>query len=136
MVFGDFNQILGQSEKSGGNPMTYTQVQGFQEALQINELLNLGFVGHAFAWTNGQANDSNIQERLDRAVATIDWKEAFPKAVVQHLQRYKSDHCPILVDILGESMKKHRKPHIYRFEEVWLQNLECEKVIENIWQEN
>ncbi|RYR34855.1 hypothetical protein Ahy_A10g049901 [Arachis hypogaea] len=45
--------------------------------------------GYANTWSNNQVGEANIQERLDRAVATIDWKEAFPKAVVKHLQRYR-----------------------------------------------
>ena len=47
--------------------------------MQVNKQLDLGFVEHAFTWTNGQAGDNNIQERLDRDIATIDWKEAFQK---------------------------------------------------------
>lgn len=102
MVFGDFNQVLGQVEKNGGNPITYSQVQGFQEAIQTNKLLDLGFAGHDFTWTNGQAGESNIQKRLDKALATINWKDVFPKAVIHHLRYYKSNHCPLLVDILRE----------------------------------
>ena len=129
MVFGDFNQVLGQAEKRGGILVTYSQIQRFQEAVQENELPDLGFMKHEFTWTKNQAGDNSIQERLDRALATIDWKDAFPKAVVHHFQRYRSDHCPIMVNILGEKKSRRKKPHIYKFEEMWLQDNECKNVV-------
>ncbi|RYR35200.1 hypothetical protein Ahy_A10g050333 [Arachis hypogaea] len=82
MIFGDFNQIMGQHEKQGENLVTFSQVEGFREAIQTNDLLDLGFVGHSFTWTNGKGGESNIQERLDRAMATLAWKESYPKTVV------------------------------------------------------
>ncbi|XLR25102.1 hypothetical protein S83_053002 [Arachis hypogaea] len=134
LVFGDFNQILEQKEKTGGLPVTYSQMKGFQEVLQMNQLLDLGFVGHSFTWTNNQPGEMNIQERLDRAVATIDWKEAFPETIVRHLQRYRSDHCPLLIDVTGQENKRRRnRPNIFRFEEMWLQNQECKEVICKSW---
>ncbi|XP_057760091.1 uncharacterized protein LOC130980424 [Arachis stenosperma] len=128
LVFGDFNQILEQKEKTGGLSVSYSQMKGFQEVLQMNQLLDLGFVGHSFTWTNNRPGEMNIQERLDRAIATIDWKEAFPETIVRHLQRYKSDHCPLLIDVTGQENKRRRKrPNIFRFEEMWLQNQECKE---------
>ncbi|XP_072073883.1 uncharacterized protein [Arachis hypogaea] len=118
MVFGDFNQVLEQKEKKGGLPVTFTQIRGFQEALQLNQLLDLGFVGHSFTWKNNQPSDFNVQERLDRVVATIDWQEAFSEAVVQHLQRYRSDHCPILVDVAETKVRRRKRPHLFRFKEM------------------
>ncbi|RYR36723.1 hypothetical protein Ahy_A09g041676 [Arachis hypogaea] len=103
-----------------------------QEVLQINQLLDLEFVGHYFTWTNNQPGDMNIQERLDRAVATIDWKEDFLETIVRHLQRYRSDHCPLLIDVTGQENKRMRKrPNIFKFEKMWLQNQECKETITN-----
>ncbi|KAL1293347.1 hypothetical protein AAHE18_19G066400 [Arachis hypogaea] len=122
MIFGDFNQVMGQHEKQGRNSV-----------IQTNELLDLGFVGHSFAWTNGQVREDNIQERLDRAMETMEWKEAYPKTMVQHLNRYKSYHSPILVDMMGEQRRRRKAPHRFRFEECWLGNEECEKVVKEAW---
>nr|POE57347.1 hypothetical protein CFP56_23345 [Quercus suber] len=38
-----------------------------------------------------------VWERLDRAVATIDWLTAFPASKVVHLECGTSDHKPILI---------------------------------------
>ncbi|XP_016206020.1 uncharacterized protein LOC107646345 [Arachis ipaensis] len=109
-------------------------MKSFQEALQMNQLLDLEFVGYPFTWANKQPGDMNIQERLNRAIAIIDWKEAFPETIVKHLQRYRSDHCPLLIDVTGQENKRMRKrPNIFKFEEMWLQNQECKEVISKSW---
>ncbi|XP_057760299.1 uncharacterized protein LOC130980656 [Arachis stenosperma] len=133
LVFGDFNQVLEKKDKQGGLPVTFSQIRGFKEALQTSELLDLGFVGHAFTWSNNQGGEQNVQERLDRAVANISWKEAFPRAVVQHLQRYRSDHSPIFIDMMGETERKNNRSHRFKFEEVWLEKEECEEIVKKTW---
>lgn len=54
-------------------------------------------MGHRFIWMNKQAGVNNIQERLDRGMATKIWIERFPEAEVVHLTRVLSNHCPILI---------------------------------------
>ncbi|RYR40348.1 hypothetical protein Ahy_A09g046088 [Arachis hypogaea] len=71
--------------------------------------------------------EANIQERLHRAVAIINWKEAFLEGVVKHFQRYRSEHCPILNDVHGESLKRKR-PYIFRFEECSLETLNAKRL--------
>ncbi|RYQ83143.1 hypothetical protein Ahy_B10g101764 [Arachis hypogaea] len=74
-----------------------------------------------------QVGEANIQERLDRAVAIINWKEAFLERVVKYFQRYRSDHCPILINVHGESLKRKR-PYIFRFEECGLETLNAKRL--------
>lgn len=40
---------------------------------------------------------ANIQERLDRSLARSDWRIAFNKAEVVHLNAINSDHVPIML---------------------------------------
>ncbi|RYR74895.1 hypothetical protein Ahy_A02g009608 [Arachis hypogaea] len=77
--------------------------------------------------------ENTTEERLDRATANISWKEAFPRAVVQHLQRYRSDHSPILIDMVGDSTFKKKRVKKFRFEEVWLEKEECEEIVKRSW---
>lgn len=41
----------------------------FRECLYRRDLQDLGFGGFEFTWSNKQAGNENIQERLDRVVA-------------------------------------------------------------------
>ena len=54
-------------------------MQQFWVALLHYGLVDLGFKGNLFTWTNGHTEDDFVQERLDRAYATIDWRDKFPQ---------------------------------------------------------
>ncbi|RYR26363.1 hypothetical protein Ahy_B02g060603 [Arachis hypogaea] len=101
--------------------------------MPISKMLpeHLGSGGYAYTWSNNQVGEANIQERLDRAVAIINWKKAFLEEVVKHFQRYRSDHCPILIDVHGESLNLKR-PYIFRFEECGLETLNAKRLSKEV----
>ncbi|XP_057745491.1 uncharacterized protein LOC130963384 [Arachis stenosperma] len=68
-------------------------------------------------------------------MANLGWKETFPETMIQHLIRYKSDHCPILLDLYGESKRRKNSQHRFRFEELWLINEDCDRIVEEAWNE-
>lgn len=88
---------MDQSEKKGGRPVTYAQMQPFLNLMDQMGYIDLGFRGDPFTWTNNQQGQDNIQERLDRAIANQYWRTANPHAGVTHLPRIASDHAPILL---------------------------------------
>lgn len=61
-------------------------------------LHDLGFEGHNFTWSNKQSCAGNIQERLDRGVATTSWSDQFRFAKVSHLTRVLFDHCALWIE--------------------------------------
>ncbi|MQL69412.1 hypothetical protein Taro_001704 [Colocasia esculenta] len=78
-----------------------------------------------------QEGNRRISERLDRAFATTTWRGNFPNALVTHLTRAGSDHCPLLLDTNGDPGK--RGPTPFRFEDFWLQREDCLEVIKEAW---
>ena len=66
---------------------------------EINDV-DLGFSGRKFTWENTQQN-SLIKERLDRAIASVNWIHSNPQASVEHLPLEESDHCPTLIRTQG-----------------------------------
>ena len=44
-----------------------------------------------------------------------------------------SDHLPILVETGGPTIHHRRKAKLYRFEEKWLADPECEEVVQQLW---
>ena len=72
LCFGDFNEILQSKEKYGRLPKPLAPMQQFRANLLHCGLVDLGFKGNLFTWTNGCIEDDFMQERLDRACATID----------------------------------------------------------------
>lgn len=77
--------------------VTYSQTQPFLTMMDQMGFIDLGFRGDPFIWSNNQQGQNNILERLDRAIATSQWRTTNPHAVVTHLPRIVSDHAPILL---------------------------------------
>ncbi|KAA3486448.1 reverse transcriptase [Gossypium australe] len=100
VVLGDFNEIAISFEKKGGR-RSERQMLAFRKVLEDCNLNDLGFRGRWFTWERGKFSSTNIRERLDRGVATLNWLELFPSFQVDHLTHSFSDHCPILLDTVG-----------------------------------
>jgi exonuclease III len=64
---------------------------------------DLGFIGQPWTFDNRQADSRNVKVRLDRAVATPSWSNWFPNALVRHIASSRSDHCPIVFELAGNS---------------------------------
>ncbi|XP_073121297.1 uncharacterized protein [Henckelia pumila] len=96
-------------------------------------LQDLHAIGDFFTWVNRRSRQDLIFERLDRFVASLDWRLLFPAARVYTLDFFHADHIPILID-LGYSSHQVlcRKPG-FRFEYHWADDQECSKVVEGGW---
>ncbi|KAA3489992.1 reverse transcriptase [Gossypium australe] len=73
VVLGDFNEITSSFEKKGGRLRSERKMNEFRTTLEGCNLNGLGFVGRWFTWERGRFLASNIWERLDRGVATLNW---------------------------------------------------------------
>ena len=72
MLLGDFNEIVALEEKYGCEDRSLRQMAGFQEALTDCSLMDLGFLGSEFTWTNNCEDEALFRVRLDRGVVTLD----------------------------------------------------------------
>ena len=72
----------------------------------------------------------SIWERLDHALATNDWLLRFVGTKVQHLTADSSNHCPLWINTVG--LDFHNAPKLFRFEEMWLSDQGCTKIVEAI----
>jgi len=59
----------------------------------------MGFSGYPYTWRNGRQGGAFVEKRLDRVVATMEWREIFPRTKVSHLLVAYSDHDPIIMDM-------------------------------------
>ena len=130
---GDFNEILTMEEKQGGLLRPLRPMQEFREALLQCGLVDLGFQGNIFTWSNGREGEGFVQERLDRACGTIEWRALFPHVKVNHLQVTYSDHVPILISTHPPIGHMRRKRHLRRWEEKWSTHPDCEGLIREVW---
>lgn len=130
IVIGDFNMILDQADKNGGRLVSTSSTGGLRKFIDDNGLIDLGFKGYAYTWTNRRMGNTNIQERLDRGFANSPWRILFPEATVTHLSALQSDHRPIL---LHTSPPSTSKPKPFRFEAMWVDHPDSAHLISNAW---
>ncbi|KAA3488752.1 reverse transcriptase [Gossypium australe] len=112
-------------------------MKDFRIALEDCKLDDLGFRGRWFTWERGRQRSTNIRERLDRGVATLNWVELFSYYQVEHLSHSFSDHCPVLLDTLGGERNVHgNKKHEFWFEAKWCLDSTFEDLVKNWWVES
>jgi len=69
----------------------------FNDSISSANLMDAGFLGSQFTWSNNQEGQSCIRARLDRCFINSGWLAQFPHTVIQHLSRALSDHAPLLI---------------------------------------
>lgn len=105
---GDFNEIVHLSEKLSGSSREYSSANSFAEVIDQCSLMDLGYEGPQFPWTNKQHPPNTIQERLDRFLANSEWKTLFNNAEVTNQDFYGSDHRTINLE-LHHVQQQHMK---------------------------
>ena len=112
LVLGDFNVIT--DEKEGGRMKSAESINGFNSFINKGNLMDLGFVGYEFTWSNRSYDGNLVKERIDRTLTSVDWCANYPKARLLHLEDNGSDHCPILLKSNPPSQRKKRR---FKFQE-------------------
>lgn len=132
LLVGDFNEILWGNEKLGGPMRCQRQMDGFRSVVDDLGLSDLGFVGSCFTW-RGVRGGEVIKVCLDRGLATQGWCDIFSFSKVCHLPPNKSDHVPVLVKVREACPHRKRKKKCFRFEEMWLREEDCGRVVKQSW---
>ncbi|PNX92710.1 ribonuclease H [Trifolium pratense] len=131
---GDLNDILDSQEKQGGNIRSQGQLALGRHTVAECHLNDLGFEGYPFTWTNGREEDENIQSRLDRALGNEGFINRFSPIKVCHLPRFGSDHAAVLICLeLPTVWNKRRRQRLFKFEESWTKERQCEELIRRNW---
>ena len=96
-IVDDFNDVLDDSEKRGGNRVSMTRASAYRNCMSFCNMIDLGFSRPTFTWTNCKDIGGLTQTRIDRCWANPSWTLAFSEANVTHLPHISSDHCPLLL---------------------------------------
>lgn len=130
LIIGDFNEISQPSEKFGEGPPSEQKMKIFNTFLNSCNLLDLGFIGTPFTWTNGRLGNQIVRTCIDRAHANFQWLSLFLDSKVFHLPRPRSNHCPILLKTLTFT-HKGQKP--FCFESMWMNHPDFKNIVANCW---
>uniref|UniRef100_A0A7N2N4Z5 Endonuclease/exonuclease/phosphatase domain-containing protein n=1 Tax=Quercus lobata TaxID=97700 RepID=A0A7N2N4Z5_QUELO len=99
LLLGDFNEVLCSDDKLGGRHVNLNRALDFKACLDSCDLLDLGFSGPKFTWSNLRQVSDLILECIDRCFTNPSWRVNFPEAAVTHLPRVFLYHCPVLLEL-------------------------------------
>lgn len=131
MITGDFNEPLIDEDKFGARPVSINRSLLFKECLDRCNMVDLGFNGPRFTWTNKRDANYFIQEHIDRYFMNPSWCLLYPEARVSHLMRCHSDHCPVLLETMPRRLVHLNRP--FRFQSFWLSDPSFPKVVNQTW---
>ena len=110
---GDSNDVIDGTEKLGGNPVSLRRITAYRNCMNFCNMIDLGFSGATFTWTNRRDINALIQKRIDRCWANPDWTLLFPDTNVTHLPRMSSDHCPLLLRLFENGQRRLERPFCF-----------------------
>ena len=80
VIIGDFNEIMHEGEKMGGNHRPASQMRHFYDVINRCNLRDLGYIRPDFTWCRRWGSRGWIRERLDCAFVSTNWATSFPRS--------------------------------------------------------
>jgi endonuclease/exonuclease/phosphatase family metal-dependent hydrolase len=129
LMIGDFNEIKSIDEVAGGS-FNFSRANPFIDMINYCNLLDMDTAGGFFTWRRSTHPQTHIRKRLDRCMVDVDWRLAFPHALVEILSPHNSDHNPLLVSC---SKARSIKSNMFHFQAAWISHPDYEPLVDNTW---
>ena len=126
---GDFNEIIGNSEKVGGADRSENSFVLFRSFLSQCDLFDIQHSGNFLSW-RGKRGKHLVHCRLDRTIVNSEWSDMFPHSRSYYLKLEISDHRPLLT-IFDPTKKKPRR--MLRYDRRLRSNQEVKDIVEAVW---
>lgn len=119
-IIGDFNEVLFLGDIKGGM-FVQRRADALFQVMNHCDLVDLPISGGKFTWHCKRQGQRYMAKKLDRAMANLEWRMAFPEATTEVLNRHHSDHNPLFMRC-GPPQSRGTCP--FRFEAAWLTHLD------------
>lgn len=129
-VIGDFNEVLYNDEKVGGNPKS----ENLMGLMEEGNLFDLVWKGNKFTWCNHHEDESFTKGRLDRAIANSRWRIKYSEASMETILAICSEHNPILLLCSFERCSARRYHTSFKYKAKWNKEEGCSDVVSEAWQ--
>ncbi|XP_049348970.1 uncharacterized protein LOC125813524 [Solanum verrucosum] len=130
---GDYNVITSIEEKLGGVPYNMRKSLEFIAIIEAYGLIDLGFSGQKFTWSNNRGIQQRVWKRLDRALVTDAWLEKMPQTTITHLPSVGSDHCPLLMEM---NAREDDQIKYFKFLNCWTDQPNFLDIVKAYWDRN
>ncbi|GAA0175560.1 hypothetical protein LIER_28708 [Lithospermum erythrorhizon] len=134
LFIGDFHEVLLDDEHvSLRRPRPRWQIEDFRQVIHDCGMFDIGYTGFKYTWCNNFVSPNSTRARLDRALASQDWKDSFLEAKLFHLSTNTSDHLPLLLELGDRMVSRKQLKNRFRFEEGWCLYEESRGVVHQAW---
>jgi len=130
MLIGDFNETLLPSDQRGGI-YHHSRATLFSHFMNNSKLLELTTTCGHFTWHRTNNDIRILSKKLDRSIASVDWRVSFPEAFVEVLCRLHSDHNPLLIRFGGIPLARGPRP--FHFEAAWIDHNDYADLVKSSW---
>ena len=130
-IMGDLNEPANPSEKKRGKryPLSkFARLDGFIDSINGS---SVPANRNPFTWKK-RLHNQLIYERLDRAIARIDWITLYLDSIVRHGTFSSSYHCPIILSAFNPIHRRKNLP--FRFQNYWCQYRQLDPIVGKQWQ--
>ena len=134
VITGDFNEPLLSEDKFGGRSVSVDRSLLFKECLDRCNMIDIGFAGPRFTWTNRREVQALIQEKIDRYFVNPSWCVIYPDTRVTHFTQCHSDHCPMLLEMQSRAHYGRIRP--FCFQTGWLLDPSFFPIVHHAWERN
>lgn len=129
LLLGDWNEILLPGEQKNCI-FSHNRATAFWNVLDSCGLLDLQTSGGKFTWHRMEGY-KHMAKKLDRGIANLQWRLAFPEAFIEVLCRLHSDHNPLFLRLGG--LPQMRGPRPFKFEAAWIVHSDYQGVVQHAW---
>ena len=125
---GDFNSIRSQEERISLTQRSVDSygISDFNQWISEMELQEIKCVGSSFTWIRP---NGSVKSRLDRFLVSEQWLSLWPDSCQHVLQRYFSDHCPIIL----QTKMVDWDPKPFRVVDWWLHQKGYQRMVREAW---
>ena len=112
------SEAMWQNEHFSQHKRSPRLMADFRDVLSECNLFDLGFQGAPWTYNDMQEGNKNVKVCLDREVACPLWSSIFPQCKVPHIISSRSDHGPILIELMGNA-REGRFARELKYESYW-----------------
>jgi len=99
IMIGDFNEVRNYREVSGGD-FNLSRTNLLSQMMDACGVMDLDTIGCLFTWRRNSQYGDHISKKLDRCLADVNWRLAFPHFLAELLPTHDSDHNLILMSCM------------------------------------
>ena len=118
-------------DKFGGRSVNIGRAMRFQKCLDNCRMMDSGFTGPRYTWSNHRPLSDLVQERINRVFVNSKWNDLHLEAAVFHLE--KNTLIPLPCKVVFKQQLKFHPPRSFRFQPMWLSHPSFLGVVRDAW---